>query len=448
MKLKTKVNNSPLVTALKTNQVQTAITVTFERHMLECPETGREYWSARVLMVLLGYTKWEYFLKAIERAMETCQGTGHVVSDHFPDVRKMVSLGSGSKREIKDFHLSRLASYLIAQNGDTRKSVIRAAQIFFAAKTWEMQMVDASRTDLQRVSARAIVVESETVLAFAIIAVCGKVNAQGITRSMGDEALFTMRTAEIKLLLGINADDKDRPLSDVLALELLYAKCEINNLTAEGQIMGRFTTLDGLQDYHVANATRVRERLISQNLTPELMRPMLPIGSVKGKLGVNSPTAIKPVMAYKAYIGDYNISGYADVERVDGMYVGKVYGKTYIEPVDNKRLAMEVTASTAFEAETLNSGSILDTPHVVLLPVLAPLAKIEIDNDLEYLICGYLTRLLNDLDPSYIEDKIDRKVNIDDLRSDMILHGKTIPFTGYYVVERIEPSYMVVTVYS
>lgn len=80
-----------------------------------------EFWYARELMPLLGYTRWENFDKAISRAMESCQSSGVNVSDHFREVTKMVSLGSGSKRNVKDYMLTRYACCLIAQNGDPQK---------------------------------------------------------------------------------------------------------------------------------------------------------------------------------------------------------------------------------------------------------------------------------------------------------------------------------------
>ena len=94
-----------------------------------------EYWFARELMPLLGYERWENFDKAISRAVDSCQSTGIEVSDHFREVTKMVQLGSGSKREVKDYILTRYACYLIAQNGDPKKEEIAFAQSYFAFQT-------------------------------------------------------------------------------------------------------------------------------------------------------------------------------------------------------------------------------------------------------------------------------------------------------------------------
>ena len=94
----------------------------FEQYALEV--NGVECWSARELQKLLGYSKWENFTNVINKAKKACENVGHIVADHFPDVRKMVALGSGSERDVDDILLTRYACYLVAQNGDPRKELI------------------------------------------------------------------------------------------------------------------------------------------------------------------------------------------------------------------------------------------------------------------------------------------------------------------------------------
>src|SRR6516162_2134080 len=94
-------------------------------------QDGREYWSARDLQDLLGYKNWREFEDALERAMLACTNSGHEPKDHFGDAPKMVSLGSGSQRKVKDYHLTRYACYLIVQNADSEKPIVALGQTYF-----------------------------------------------------------------------------------------------------------------------------------------------------------------------------------------------------------------------------------------------------------------------------------------------------------------------------
>ena len=95
----------------------------FDRILHSNQEAHIEFWYARDLMPLLGYERWENFDKAISRAMESCEGSGAIVPDHFREVTKMVTLGSGAKRNVRDYMLTRYACYLIAQNGDPKREI-------------------------------------------------------------------------------------------------------------------------------------------------------------------------------------------------------------------------------------------------------------------------------------------------------------------------------------
>ncbi len=105
-------------------------------------EDGSEYWSARDLAKILGYTDWRNFTTAIEKAKEACDNSGQDVFDHFVEANKMVKLGSGSQRKIEDYQLSRYGCYLLIQNADPSKPIVALGQTYFAVQTRRQELAD------------------------------------------------------------------------------------------------------------------------------------------------------------------------------------------------------------------------------------------------------------------------------------------------------------------
>jgi len=103
-------------------------------------EDGNEFWYARELQSALEYREWRNFEKSLDKAKTACEASDINKTDHFVDVNKMVSLGSGSERKIADVKLSRYACYLIVMNGDPRKEVIALGQTYFAVKTRQQEV--------------------------------------------------------------------------------------------------------------------------------------------------------------------------------------------------------------------------------------------------------------------------------------------------------------------
>ena len=157
-------------------------------HMIK--DTDVEFWYARELMKLLGYERWENFEKAVNRAMESCRVSEINVSDHFREVTKMVWLGSGAKRGIKDYMLTRYACYLLAQNGDPKKEEIAFAQSYFAVQTRKLELIEERIIYIERFEARGRLKESEKRLSQNIYERGVDDAGFGRIRSRGDRALF------------------------------------------------------------------------------------------------------------------------------------------------------------------------------------------------------------------------------------------------------------------
>lgn len=114
----------------------------FER-IRQVDEDDAEFWSARDLMPILEYTKWQNFKTVLLKAQIACENSGNDPADHFTDASKMVAIGSDAKREVEDIHLSRYACYLIVQNADPAKEVVALGQTYFAVQTRRQEISDA-----------------------------------------------------------------------------------------------------------------------------------------------------------------------------------------------------------------------------------------------------------------------------------------------------------------
>jgi DNA-damage-inducible protein D len=230
-------------------------------------QDGVEYWLARELQELLGYSDWRNFLNAVEKGKESCKTTGEAVIDHFVDVTKMVKIGSGAERKQDDIMLTRYACYLIAQNGDPKKEQIAFAQSYFAIQTRKQELLEERIQLNERLQAREKLAATETELSKNIYE--RGVDNKGFAniRSKGDWALFGgITTSNMKKKLGV---PENRPLADFLPTITITAKQLATEITNFNVKQHNLKGEERITDEHVKNNTDVRGLLGKSGIKPE-----------------------------------------------------------------------------------------------------------------------------------------------------------------------------------
>mgnify|MGYP006052115977 FL=1 len=271
------------------NEIIHTLTNNFESHANQTEE-GIDFWLARDLQHLLGYTKWDNFLGVISKAKTACEISGESIDDHFADVGKMVSIGSGAEKEIPDLMLTRYACYLIAQNGDPRKETIAFAQRYFAIQTRKAELIEQKILEYERVQARNKLRATEKELSQVIFEQTGGNQNFALIRSKGDTALFNKTTQQMKIKWGLSGT---KPLADHMPTILLKAKDFATEITIFNAKQHKMKSENQISKEHITNNKSVRSTLLSRGIVPENLNPEEDINKIERRLQTEEKKALK-----------------------------------------------------------------------------------------------------------------------------------------------------------
>lgn len=239
----------------------------FDQHTHQLDDSGIEFCYARDLMTLLGYDRWENFGKVVEKAKKSCENSVVPVKDHFRDVTKMVSIGSGAERPVADSMMTRYACYLAAQNADPGKPQVAFAQTYFALQTRKQELLEERLALQSRLDARQKLRESETALSKNIYERGVDEQGFGRIRSQGDAALFGGKTTQaMKQHLAV---PDARPLADFLPTVTIAAKNLATEITNHNVNQHDLQGERAIAAEHVQNNRSVRDMLGQRGIRPE-----------------------------------------------------------------------------------------------------------------------------------------------------------------------------------
>ena len=267
-----------------------SLTANFEDHAQQT-ESGVEYWLARDIQHLLGYAEWRNFNQsAVSKAKVACEVSGHLISDHFVDVNKMVQIGSGTEREIDDLMLTRYACYLIAQNGDPRKEQIAFAQTYFAVQTRKAELIEKRLLESERLQARQKLTATEKELSAVIFEQTGGNEDFALIRSKGDQALFGKSTQAMKAQWKVPST---RPLADFAPTIILKAKDFATEITIFNSRERGLASEAAISHEHVTNHQAVRQTLLDRGIRPESLPPEEDVKKVERRLSSEERKSLK-----------------------------------------------------------------------------------------------------------------------------------------------------------
>ena len=241
-------------------------------------ENPMEFWSARDLMPMLGYIKWQKFTEAIERAKESCKISNQSIETHFLPA----PVKSSGGRPQEDFFLTRYACYLIAQNGDPRKPQIALAQTYFATQTRKQELLEKREYEDKRLEARAKLKDTERKIESTVYERGIRLPVEFATfKNKHIEALYGgIMASQLKRIRKIPTG---RSLADFDTHVELKAKdfalAMIDHNIKDKNIRGK----EAMNNEVIKNSKATRQTLLSRGIRPENLRPEEDLKSIESR---------------------------------------------------------------------------------------------------------------------------------------------------------------------
>jgi DNA-damage-inducible protein D len=244
---------------------------------------GVEYWSARELQPCLGYSEWRKFENTIKKAINSCGQSGNHPPHHFVGADKPIAGGKGAVQLVRDYHLSRFACYLIAQNGDPRKLEIAQAQKYFAIQARRQEISEQMAADLERLETRQQASVEFKGLSGAARDAGVQDKMFGIFHDAGYKGLYGgLGVDAIKARKGIGPKEQIMDRMDTTELAAnLFRMTQTREKLKNENIRNQRTAIET----HEAVGKKVRSTIVEIGGTlPENIPPAEPIKSVQKRL--------------------------------------------------------------------------------------------------------------------------------------------------------------------
>ena len=232
-------------------------------------EEGREWWSARELGTLLGYSNWQNFLSVIHEAMEVCRTQGVGAEEVFTAVDKNPGRRGGRPSAEYDYRLTRHACYLVAESADGRKPEVALAKIYFALTTERFELLAASEEDRARIDERRILARENAELGLRAQA-AGVITSQQFASffNAGYRGLYQETVAQIRARKGLKPSQDVSDWMGSLELSANHFRAALARHLMDERAVASAPSANAT---HHEAGTSIRELLLAKGVPPEAL---------------------------------------------------------------------------------------------------------------------------------------------------------------------------------